>query len=209
MPTGYTHAVQEGKITEFREFAMQCARAFGALILMRDDPADAPIPEEFKPSQWNAEAGEKAKARLAELHSMSDATASAEAARAHQEALAEWRARQERKDIERQRYEAMLARVRAWEPPSIEHVDFKSFMSSQLEQSIQFDCSDSIYDDQPEDKTGAVWHAEAVERAMKDIAYHAKNYAEEVARTEGRNQWVRQLRDSLSGEAQSLQTTTK
>lgn len=37
MPTGYTASVQEGKVTEFRDFAMECARAFGALVMMRDE----------------------------------------------------------------------------------------------------------------------------------------------------------------------------
>lgn len=49
MPTGYTAAVCDGKITEFPAFALQCARAFGALITMRDDAMNAPIPEEIKP----------------------------------------------------------------------------------------------------------------------------------------------------------------
>jgi len=54
MPTGYTYPVVEGKITEFSDFALSCARAFGALITMRDDPHDTPIPETFEPSDYNA-----------------------------------------------------------------------------------------------------------------------------------------------------------
>ena len=37
MPTGYTDKIKDG-IT-FKEYAMGCARAFGALITMRDNPA--------------------------------------------------------------------------------------------------------------------------------------------------------------------------
>lgn len=48
MPTGYTADVQSGKVTDFAEYAMNCARAFGALVLMRDDPSDADIPERFE-----------------------------------------------------------------------------------------------------------------------------------------------------------------
>jgi hypothetical protein len=50
MPTGYTAAVADGTITEFPDFAMQCARAFGTLVLMRDEPQDAAIPEKFEPA---------------------------------------------------------------------------------------------------------------------------------------------------------------
>ena len=57
MPTGYTHDIPAG-IT-FRQFALNCARAFGANIAMRDDPADKPI-EVYEPSDYSAKAITKA-----------------------------------------------------------------------------------------------------------------------------------------------------
>ena len=51
MPTGYTAKIADGQT--FEEFILSCARAFGALVEMRDEPADAPIPEEFKPSAYH------------------------------------------------------------------------------------------------------------------------------------------------------------
>ena len=36
MPTGYTHELHEGEEISFEKFVMSCARAFGALVLMRD-----------------------------------------------------------------------------------------------------------------------------------------------------------------------------
>lgn len=50
MPTGYTYPVAEEKVDTLAEFALQCARAFGACVTMRDEPSNKPIPEEFKPS---------------------------------------------------------------------------------------------------------------------------------------------------------------
>lgn len=50
MPTGYTAAIADG--IDFKTYALSCARAFGALVEMRDEPANAPIPEEFKPSSY-------------------------------------------------------------------------------------------------------------------------------------------------------------
>ena len=44
MPTGYTYDLYDGKDIEFPDFVMKCARAFGALIEIRDDPMDAAIP---------------------------------------------------------------------------------------------------------------------------------------------------------------------
>lgn len=55
MPTGYTADVADGKITDFVEYALQCARAFGACIMLRDEPISSEIPE-FQPSDYNANA---------------------------------------------------------------------------------------------------------------------------------------------------------
>ena len=38
MPTGYTLDLYNGKDITFEEFVLKCARAFGALIDMRDEP---------------------------------------------------------------------------------------------------------------------------------------------------------------------------
>ena len=47
MPTGYTAPIKDG--ISFNDFMWGCARAFGALIMMRDDPPGTPIPERFEP----------------------------------------------------------------------------------------------------------------------------------------------------------------
>jgi len=61
MPTGYTAAVQDGTIKTLSEYAMSCARAFGATITMRDEPSDAVIPDEFTPSPYHKDAIVRAK----------------------------------------------------------------------------------------------------------------------------------------------------
>ena len=65
MPTGYTADVMDGKVTDFKLFAMQCARAFGALVIMRDEPLNAEIPDEFSPSNYHFQELEQARERLA------------------------------------------------------------------------------------------------------------------------------------------------
>ncbi len=63
MPTGYTADIAKG-IT-FQQYAWSCARAFGALVMMRDEPSDAPIPEAFTPSDYHVKALAEARAKLA------------------------------------------------------------------------------------------------------------------------------------------------
>ena len=54
MPTGYTMILTEEKEIDFKEFALRCARNFGALIMMRDEPMDKEIPEEFPVSDYHS-----------------------------------------------------------------------------------------------------------------------------------------------------------
>jgi hypothetical protein len=60
MPTGYTAKLYDGD-QKFQDFAMECARAFGALIEMRDEPMNAKIPETFEPSEHHVNGLERAK----------------------------------------------------------------------------------------------------------------------------------------------------
>lgn len=197
MPTGYTADVQSGKVTDFREFAMQCARAFGATILMRDDPMDKPIPDEFKPSSYHGEALDAAQKNLIHYEEMTLPQAAIEARAEYEQGLAARNERMERRAAQRTRYQAMLDQVNAYVVPSAEHVEFKKFMVQQLTESIDFDCSDK-YDDGPKFMAGDEWRKSKIERARKDIEYHKREYAAEISQTDSRNQWIRQLRDSLA-----------
>lgn len=199
MPTGYTADVQDGKITEFSDFVWRCARGMGALINMRDEPWNAPIPERFEPeTSYHDRSIATAEARLTELRAMSPLAvreaaqqAYAERTRGNDDYAAE-------KDVKRARYEAMLAHVEAWEPPTQDHVGFKSFMAEQLRQSIDFDCSPGGYYDPPKKLEPGEWHEAEVKKALRDIEYHTTERTKEIARTEGRNQWLAQLRSSLA-----------
>ena len=195
MPTGYTAAIADG-IT-FEQYAMSCARNFGALISMRDEPSDAPIPEEFTPSRYNAEALEKAKERLSKLRTMTREQAHAEATREFQEALTYYDKRlAECRDL-RAKYDAMLARVHAWRAPTPDHEELRKFMLSQIVESVPFDC-DEKHITPPEMKSTDGWLAVEEAKAARDIAYHEKAHAEEVARTNTRTAWVKALRASLA-----------
>lgn len=198
MPTGYTADVQSGAITEFEEFVWRCARAMGALIMMRDEPWDAPVPERFEPgTSYYDERIATAQARLTELLTMPQAEveAAAQAAQANKaESDASYDAR---KDEERARYEAMLAKVQAWHPPTTEHVGFKDFMVRQLNDSIEFDCTRYPVE-VPAPIDPNVWHKKELDYTINDIARLHKNRAEEVERTEGRNRWLAELRASLA-----------
>lgn len=193
MPTGYTAPIKDG--ISFRQYALNCARAFGALVLMRDDPADAPIPERFEPSTWNADRLQEASERLTQLRLMSLADTEREALAAHTEALRSYNERKAEREELRGKYEAMLAQVVAWQAPTADHVEYKKFMETQIRESIDFDCRE--YEDAPTLQSGAEWLAAAIKKAEWDVQYHTREDSKERERTEGRNAWVKALRDSL------------
>lgn len=199
MPTGYTAGVQDGSIKTFEQFAMQCARAFGATVLMRDDALDTPIPEAFEPSDYNAKALAKAQSDLAITEAMSAAECDAAARQEHQETCERYAKYREEERVQRERYNAMLAKVEAWTPPTSEHENMKKFMRDQLTESIRFDCGD-YYANDPPLKSGSEWRAERIASLHRQISRSAESQAEEIERTKNRNKWLKQLRESLKAE---------
>lgn len=196
MPTGYTAAIADD-IT-FDDFVISCARGMGALVMMRDEPANAPIPERFEPSDYHTKKIAEATATLDRLAGMTEADAEQAASDAHEAEIAAQASAIHRNDTLREKYNAMLAKVVAWKSPSADHDGFKKFMVEQITQSIDFDCDNSYYRDQKHTKlTGAEWLAQEEANARKDIACHDAQNAKEIERTEARNTWLRLLRESL------------
>lgn len=198
MPTGYTAGIKpEGGVT-FEQFVMGCARAFGALVTMRDDPADAAIPDEFKPDADHRDRIEAAEQRLLDITAMPLDVAARHAAESHAEAMRRHADREREAAAQRAAYEAMLAKVRAWEPPTPDHQELRSFMLSQIRESIEFDCR--VYEP-PAAMSGADWHRFQMREAERGLAYVRNEAAEDVERARQRTEWVRALRKSLRAPA--------
>lgn len=194
MPTGYTADVGDGKVTDFKTFALRCARNFGATIMQRDERMEV-LPELRKESKYYAESVEKAQARIAELAVMSPSHADKEADRAYQTALQTNAKYSEERRVTRERYEAMLAEVVLWEPPSRDHIGLKTFMEQQLNESIKFDTD--YEPDKPLRLAPSEWLADEKKKAQRDLAYATKFLAEERERVANANEWITTLYESL------------
>lgn len=201
MPTGYTADVQEGKITEFKDFALQCARAFGACVMqMDDDPKD--LPKEQDESSYYSKKISETKKEIKKFTNMTD------------EELVNFEKNRIEKDLkyhqdkiqeekkEKVRYETMLEKVHAWTPPTEEHQGLKDFMIRQIKDSIKWDCEGTYHQDaikrlEVTDISPSTIRAEKLESLEKDLAYYKKQDFEESERTQKRNQWIRDLYKSL------------
>lgn len=195
MPTGYTAKIADGMT--FEQYALGCARAFGALVTMRDEPASTPIPERLEPDTYYQKALEASQMELDRVMSLTAAEIVIEAEKCYLSAHESWAKRRTDRAALREKYEAILRRVRAYVAPTPDHVGYKEFMEKQLVDSIAWDCSDS-HDDEPQRVAPAKWIADRLEDLRDEVARRETSAREEVERTHKRNEWIKALRDSLA-----------
>lgn len=197
MPTGYTHIVADNENLTFPEFAMRCARNFGALVMMRDEPLDAPIPEKFEVDDYYKKEYEKAKAAYENF--ISNPPTDEDLEKQYNEYVATETERFAKesadKDVKRRRYNSMLLKVLKWQPPPPEHEGLKKFMVDQLHDSIEWDCSE--YQPTTSSKEEYVASHRSGKSLKEELDFYEKRWRDEVERTNSRNKWLKDLRESL------------
>lgn len=196
MPTGYTAELME-KGMEFKPFVLQCARAFRALIEMRDDPMDAEIPEKFEPDDYNIKGLARATQEHQRLQGMTDEEKIAFGIQAKEEDVISYQKSLARATAENERLDGMARQVKAWIPPTSDHEGLKQFMLDQIDISM----NDLPYAkkniQEAEERSPMFYYASAVSSAEWGVKYHIKEGNKEQERAESRTEWVKQLRMSL------------
>jgi hypothetical protein len=202
MPTGYTANIE--KDITFKEYALDCARAFGACIDLRDEPLSTPIPEKFEESNYYKERVESAIKERDEFSLMSKKDRRKLFEREVVDSIKDAR----RVILERKRklvkYEAMLFKVKKFVPPTEEHVEYKNFMISQIESSIDFDCDVKYYEKAIREQSALTfneWEKDREEQLRDSVIYHNKHLSEEKARIQGRNKWISDMRKAVDATA--------
>jgi len=196
VPTGYTQKLYEGEPQSFVEFAMGAARGMAQLYPMRDEAPDAAIPEFFEPDPREKVYLDAARLKLEELTKRSNDEWRLAMLADNDKLEADSRKDIERSNAMRLRYEAMLAEVDAWMPPSSEHEAMKTFMHDQLVTSIDFDCS---FQRSPTLVHSVSTYREVrLQSARDSLARAMLDWGDAVARAETRTRWVRLLRESLA-----------
>lgn len=196
MPTGYTAELME-KGMPFNTFVMQCARAFGACVEMRDESLDVPVPDKFEPDPYHTKALIEAQEELRNLKLMNAHEQLAYGERRRASAIRSAREAHKRYLAEDARLLAMKAEVLKWEPPSAEHEGLKKFMLEQIEVSLhgKYNGSESLQ--HALESIPLDYYRQAVQAAKDNIAYHKKGQLEENKRAAERTKWVQTLKKSL------------
>jgi hypothetical protein len=196
MPSGYTACIEQG-IT-FEQFVMQCARAMGALISMRDDSIDTPIPDKIEPNLYYKEQVFEKTKKLEELRLMTLGQASVKANEEYDRELIEHHEAIKNHDELRLKYQNMIQQVQNWQPPTKDHEGLKKFMLEQLQSSMDSDCDNSYYFKHIPVKLSAnEWYNAALSGAEDDLRYYQQKYDEELKQCQEATKWVRDLRYSL------------
>ena len=196
MPTGYTNKIANG--ISFEEFTMNCARAFGALVTMRDESSSVPIPDKFEVSDYHEKQIKENEEELARIIAMSFDERIAGAEKQYRKQMDAKEESIRKANELRQQYNDMLTKVALWIPPTPDHQELKNFMEQQIAVSIKSDCDTSYYEEKDiQLLSGAEWRKTKIERLKKDIEYHKKEHEHEFVRVDGRNKWVQKLRGSL------------
>lgn len=196
MPTGYTAKLIE-KGQTFPEFALTCARAFGACVELRDESLDTPLPDAFVPSPYHANALKKARATLTRLERMTKAERVAYGVKQQKHLLASYR----RGAASQQKQNAVLAAmeqtVASWHPPTPDHYDIKAFMLQQIDVSK----SKSDFYENATKEIAAItpfqYWADEVADAKRSITRHINEMKKEKERAERNTRWIQALRNSL------------
>lgn len=199
MPTGYTADLMNNGQT-FEEFAMGCARAFGACITMRDEPRSTPVPDKFDPSDWHGKLLERTKEKVRKLEALSKSERIEYGQEAKEKDIGEARESLKKRNAENQRLNDMMADVSRWLPPTPEHKEFKEFMLEQLKTSLNSTTYSTENLAKAEAKSPLEYYNEALSVAKRSIEYHAQHNLKEIELAWGRTEWVRHLRESLHAE---------
>jgi hypothetical protein len=196
MPTHFTANIKDG--IDFKTYALNCARHFGVCVMLRHEPGGGEkIPDSFEPSDYYKNRFDEAIAELAKLAAMTLADRERCATKVWEDAEASRLMLLEENRKQREAYEAMLEKVKAWTPPTTEHSGLHEFMRDQIEQSIKFDCNEDYYKTPNVRLTGDQWFEERLLALKRNIDYWADGHRKEVERTEKRTAWVQALRASL------------
>lgn len=205
MPTGYTAGIIDGTTKTFEQFAKQCARNFGAMIMMRDEPLDAPW-KPREPSDYHTKEMARAKRVIEYMMQAEDDDIVADRYEEliksrdyHADALEKERAAEAK-------LKQFLAKAKAYQSPSTQHDGIKAFMIKQIEETIDFDCNHKYHtealsriEEGIKTLNANTVRSEALEKAERDLAYHTTEYKKDVAICNESNEWVRIFFESIEG----------
>lgn len=202
MPTGYTCKIQNGEITEVKDYILECARGFGVSNCIIKENGKVRIKFQ-EADNYYLDSLDEYKKKLDELNQLTDEEIQKIIDEKYQNKLKELDEGLEKFKKEKQRYLDMLGKVNDWQPPTNNHNRLKEFAKEQLEESLEFDCSDitkNYYLTKPNKETVKEYRNHEKSFLVESIERSALRYKQELERVDFNNNWIKNLVDSLGVE---------
>lgn len=180
-----------------REFLLLCCRGMSACMPQANDPLDVPPAEGYEPDSHYAEKKLEAEIELGKL-----LVKTTNERLEHGLAIKAQRIEFYSDLIRESEYRnakliPVLESLKAWKPPTDEHNGLKRFAIEQIESCITSVESDQTALDAMRETDPEKLFEETVGQKQRDVKFYAREYAEEVARTNLRNEWLAALRRGL------------
>lgn len=198
MPTGYTASIEDGEITNAKDFILLCTRAFGVALDVRDEPLNVPTPIEFEPDlEYHTKCLEKELKEKERLLNISDEDFHKEIVELRENAIKRATERFKLSQELDAKYEAILKDIESWNPPD-EYNELKAFAINQIEISrpdLEWQkkhIEKSMVED-PDD----VVKKELLDSCKCSIEYHQKEIKDEIDRAEAKTKFMKDLIESL------------
>lgn len=199
MPSGYTEGILSGTINDLNDFIWMCARGFGAFITQKDNIDEPPILKE-KPNPYYKNKIKQLLNEQQKYNEYTDNDWQKEYFKYIEDQLKDIDDNIKEKIESKEKYENILNQVKEWIPPNENFHKLKSFMINQIEESIDFDCNTSFWQER-KNKISNLKLEQYKRNVLNDIneslILNKEYYDEEVQRVKERNQWKQQLIESI------------
>lgn len=199
MPSGYTEGILSGTINDLNDFIWMCARGFGAFITQKDNIDEPPILKE-KPNPYYKNKIKQLLNEQQKYNEYTDNDWQNEYLKYIEDQLKDIDDNIKEKIESKEKYENILNQVKEWIPPNENFHKLKSFMINQIEESIDFDCDTSFWQER-KNKISNLKLEQYKRNVLNDIneslISNKEYYDEEVQRVKERNQWKQQLIESI------------
>lgn len=199
MPSGYTEGILSGTINDLNDFIWMCARGFGAFITQKDNIDEPPILKE-KPNPYYKNKIKQLLNEQQKYNEYTDDDWQNEYLKYIEDQLKDIDNNIKEKIESKEKYENILNQVKEWIPPNENFHKLKSFMINQIEESIDFDCDTSFWQER-KNKISNLKLEQYKRNVLNDIneslISNKEYYDEEVQRVKERNQWKQQLIESI------------
>lgn len=205
MPTGYTAQIEDGKITNAKDFLLLCTRAFGVAIDLKDEPLSTPTPMEFEPDEYYKIKLQRRKQELEKLELMTIDEFIKQEKRSMQESAEFAREHIEKMESANKRYMQIREVIVKWNPPTASHENLRKFALEQIDKSIysedEFQWATKRIERSNNERSQEEWNNllnEYIEAAKEDVQRAKKYYDDEVKLAKQKTVYMKALIESIS-----------